>query len=78
MLGAGLAGLSAALAFARRGRRVVLLGPASYRRFWEADRRFHGMRAELAVERTLPADEIELVGPPPAQAASRLADAISD
>lgn len=55
------------------GRRAVLLGPASYRRFWEADRRFHGLRAELAVERTLSPDEVDGWLARMAEAAARVA-----
>jgi len=40
------------------GRRVILLGPASYPRFWRSQRMFGNLRASLEIERQLPKDEI--------------------
>jgi hypothetical protein len=54
------------------GRRLVLLGPPPYDRHWRAGRQFSGMPGELAVERTLPAAEVNAwlarlrSAPPPA------------
>jgi hypothetical protein len=41
------------------GRRVVLLGPPPYARYWRAGRQFPGMVGELTVERTLGKAEVE-------------------
>jgi hypothetical protein len=40
------------------GRRVVLLGPPPYERYWRAGRAFHGMVGELTVERRLSEAEV--------------------
>jgi hypothetical protein len=40
------------------GRRVVLLGPPPYARYWCAGRQFHGMVGELTVERRLSETEV--------------------
>jgi hypothetical protein len=40
------------------GRRVVLLGPASYARSWQAQRMFSDLPAAFEVERTLDEDEV--------------------
>jgi hypothetical protein len=41
------------------GRRVVLLGPASYPRSWQSQRMFGNLPANLEIERKLTKDEIE-------------------
>jgi hypothetical protein len=41
------------------GRRVVLLGPASYQRSWPAQRTFASMKPELNVERILSPEEVD-------------------
>jgi hypothetical protein len=40
------------------GRRVVLLGPPPYARYWRSGRSFHGMAGELTVERRLSEAEV--------------------
>ena len=40
------------------GRRVILLGPAAYRRSWPAQRTFAAMRPSLKIEKVLSADEV--------------------
>jgi hypothetical protein len=41
------------------GHRVVLLGPPSYERNFDAQRRFAGLRPDIEVQRMLSADEVE-------------------
>lgn len=41
------------------GRRVILLGPASYTRSWQSQRMFDGLPANLEIERKLIKDEID-------------------
>lgn len=41
------------------GRRVILLGPRSYPRFWMSQRTFSALRANLEIERQLSANELD-------------------
>lgn len=40
------------------GRRVILLGPAAYVRYWPAQRTFAAMRPQLRIETVLTSDDV--------------------